>query len=534
MELARRVLQSIAVVSIGLALLLFAASFFAPSASALTADEIQVQIKELLAKISELTKQLNILQGQNTTPSVVSDTMPMKHRICGAIPLARNLTQGTQGDDVRGLQEFLSTEGYLSANATGYFGPMTAQAVAKWQASQGVSAVGSFGPMSRERVKVWCGTADRFSATPQRGLAPLVVTFVAPGGSSCVDGGDYEIDFGDGTTAPTPSCQGGKHRIQHTYINDGTYTAVLYAIPSGFGMEPVQIQRSVAGKVQIYVGPVACTKEYKPVCGSKPIVCITTPCNPIQQTYGNRCEMNADGATFLYEGQCRSTTDPANDPRCKAWYDGCNTCSRSAPGQPAMCTLRACMLGSEMKAYCTAWFDDSGNKPPVISSFSGPTTLAINGIGTWTIKASDPENGSLSYDIRWGDENYAPVPMASYAARETVVQTTTFTHAYNKSGNYTITIIVRDGSGMEAKTSSTVRIGTVECPAVMAPYGETCTTPSGQTGTWHYLQPDDTHQCPHFRCVAPEPVACTGDAMQCPDGTYVGRTTPNCQFVCPN
>ncbi len=33
----------------------------------------------------------------------------------------------------------------------------------------------------------------------------------------------------------------------------------------------------------------------------------------------------------------------------------------------------------------------------------------------------------------------------------------------------------------------------------------------------------------------PEPVEvmCTADAMQCPDGSYVGRTGPNCEFVCP-
>lgn len=28
-------------------------------------------------------------------------------------------------------------------------------------------------------------------------------------------------------------------------------------------------------------------------------------------------------------------------------------------------------------------------------------------------------------------------------------------------------------------------------------------------------------------------VVCTADAMQCPDGSYVGRTGPNCEFVCP-
>lgn len=30
-----------------------------------------------------------------------------------------------------------------------------------------------------------------------------------------------------------------------------------------------------------------------------------------------------------------------------------------------------------------------------------------------------------------------------------------------------------------------------------------------------------------------EPVFCTADAMMCPDGTYVGRSGPNCEFKCP-
>jgi hypothetical protein len=32
---------------------------------------------------------------------------------------------------------------------------------------------------------------------------------------------------------------------------------------------------------------------------------------------------------------------------------------------------------------------------------------------------------------------------------------------------------------------------------------------------------------------APAPIACTMDALMCPDGSYVGRTGPNCEFVCP-
>ncbi len=31
----------------------------------------------------------------------------------------------------------------------------------------------------------------------------------------------------------------------------------------------------------------------------------------------------------------------------------------------------------------------------------------------------------------------------------------------------------------------------------------------------------------------PEETMCTQDAMQCPDGSYVGRTGPSCEFICP-
>lgn len=36
-----------------------------------------------------------------------------------------------------------------------------------------------------------------------------------------------------------------------------------------------------------------------------------------------------------------------------------------------------------------------------------------------------------------------------------------------------------------------------------------------------------------FQPSARGPVACTADAMLCSDGSYVGRTGPSCQFVCP-
>lgn len=279
----------------------------ATPASALTVGEIQAQIQTLLSRLTALQTAGNPSAAVSASSAVQFE----RPRVCGM--LSRSLAVGARGEDVASLQEFLGSEGYFSARATGYFGPLTFNSLTRWQASQGVSAVGIAGPVTRARIMQRCGG-----------------------------------------------------------------------------------------------GGVICTKEYMPVCGAKPIFCITTPCNPIPQTYGNRCEMNADGATHLSDGVCRS---------------------------------------------------DSGNRPPTISSFSGPTTLGVNVSGTWTIQASDPENGSLSYSVVWGDESRTFPPFASAAAQENFVQTTTFTHAYAASGTYTVTIVVRDASGLEARTSSTVRVG---------------------------------------------------------------------------
>lgn len=279
----------------------------ATRASALTVGEIQAQIQTLLSRLTALQTAGNPSAAVSASSAVQFE----RPRVCGM--LSRSLAVGARGEDVASLQEFLGSEGYFSARATGYFGPLTFNSLTRWQASQGVSAVGIAGPVTRARIMQRCGG-----------------------------------------------------------------------------------------------GGVICTKEYMPVCGAKPIFCITTPCNPIPQTYGNRCEMNADGATHLSDGVCRS---------------------------------------------------DSGNRPPTISSFSGPTTLGVNVSGTWTIQASDPENGSLSYSVVWGDESRTFPPFASAAAQENFVQTTTFTHAYAASGTYTVTIVVRDASGLEARTSSTVRVG---------------------------------------------------------------------------
>ncbi len=72
--------------------------------------------------------------------------------------IARNLTVGSQGEDVRQLQQFLNARGFAVAasgpgsvgNETTYFGPLTRAALARFQTSANVNPPqGFFGPITR-------------------------------------------------------------------------------------------------------------------------------------------------------------------------------------------------------------------------------------------------------------------------------------------------------------------------------------------------------------------------------------------------
>lgn len=71
----------------------------------------------------------------------------------------RDLYEGSRGEDVRCLQEYLrsSQYGYTYGYSDGVFGPMTRQALAQWQAGQGITASGFFDAISRARYSELMG-----------------------------------------------------------------------------------------------------------------------------------------------------------------------------------------------------------------------------------------------------------------------------------------------------------------------------------------------------------------------------------------
>jgi len=48
-----------------------------------------------------------------------------------------------------------------------------------------------------------------------------------------------------------------------------------------------------------------CTQQYDPVCGLQEVQCVTTPCDPVPQTYGNTCTACATAGVISYAaGEC--------------------------------------------------------------------------------------------------------------------------------------------------------------------------------------------------------------------------------------
>ena len=103
----------------------------------------------------------------------------------------------------------------------------------------------------------------------------------------------------------------------------------------------------------------------------------------------------------------------------------------------------------------------STNRPPVINGITAPTVLKVNETGTWTIKASDPENSSLSYSIDWGEAVCPTGYVCSASSGASFSQTSSFTHSYATAGTYTVKVTVTDAAGLKAQTSSTVRVDSV-------------------------------------------------------------------------
>lgn len=139
-------------------------------------------IADLQAKIAALQVQLTAL----STGSPVST---------GAkCAFTRSLTVGARGDDATCLQNYLIGTGHFSysGGATGYFGNVTRNAVAAWQAANGVSpAAGYFGSISRAKYDSLVAAAPAPAPAPVPGSGPTPAVVPATSGTLRVEAGTH-------------------------------------------------------------------------------------------------------------------------------------------------------------------------------------------------------------------------------------------------------------------------------------------------------------------------------------------------------
>lgn len=131
----------------------------------------------------------------SSTPSTPQWMPPGQVGKAMCIALNRNLGIGSSGDDVKSLQEMLQQdpESGFTNTATGYFGPLTQHAMARFQLNNGIAsssaATGDVGPLTRGFFERRCGEGLGNEQNDQQGgqiMAGVVTGTISTSSSSSI------------------------------------------------------------------------------------------------------------------------------------------------------------------------------------------------------------------------------------------------------------------------------------------------------------------------------------------------------------
>ncbi len=435
--------------------------------------------------------------------------------------LERTLRLGSSGEDVSALQQYLKEERYFFMEPTGYFGRVTEGALKAWQAAKGIVSNGTpettgwgvAGPRTRAIINARCTTTTTpamLQGVPERGAAPLSVMFTAriPAAST-----GYRIDFGDGEDEriqPQRGCSniyGGAcadPTVRHTYEEEGTFTArLMYQPPwsctGPAGCPTVMPREQEVDNFTIRVGDVS--------TGLAPVILgVNGPASLAVEEMGTWNIRVSDGSGNLtysvswgdegilgqisFFGGVRPTQSTGTFThayQAGGMYSARFTVS-NAHGSASK-TLPVLVGSANYGLYSFAPYPENGAAPLTV-------TFTIQSPGVFSTA-----QGAKTFLVDFGDGTPAASVdcSASFPYQQCVVQ-----HTYTKVGTYTARLIDRGGCTTDAT-------GCLGSPA--SEVAHALVTVGVNFGD--YLRP-----------------ACTADARQCPDGTFVGRTGANCAFDC--
>ena len=373
---------------------------------------------------------------------------------------------GSRGQDVANLQTFLTSRGYSIPSiasgvaSPGYYGAQTYQALAQFQSTYGLSPSGSFDDATRARANSICGT----SGTSSGGYV---------GGSSGSTNGTNAL----GSLAIV-SPNGGETWQTGSYQTI-RWTSPSYSVPTYVDVKLLRYQ--------------PCTTSICPMIAFAPYTIATgVPAN--QNSY--------------------------NWTAGKAYQAGSTASGTYTTAPDGHYTIQICQTGTSVCVSSANSFGlfASGNPTtgqnilaPVVSGIDAPTTLAVGQAAVWTIHASDPRNGTMTYSVDWGDQPVNQYQQTTTATAGMFTQTTSFTHSYSSPGIYVAVFTVRNSYGLTAQASVTTNVGGIGADQnikVLSPNGgETWKRGTQQQITWQgqltyngaqngYVRITLDHQCP--------------------------------------
>ncbi|KND47673.1 MAG: putative hemagglutinin-related protein [Parcubacteria bacterium C7867-006] len=135
---------------LGIAGLAMASAMVMPAvgfADTSTTSTQSAAVASMLQQIQTLQAQIQALRAAQTQVASTSAN------ISTTLVAMRNLRQGMSGDDVKALQAILAADPTIySGGITGYFGPLTNQALKKYQKKFGLETVGFVGPKTLKKL----------------------------------------------------------------------------------------------------------------------------------------------------------------------------------------------------------------------------------------------------------------------------------------------------------------------------------------------------------------------------------------------
>lgn len=211
--MTKRIIVSFALVS-----LLFVGSSsvaFAETTAAATTD-----VAALQAKVQMLMAQIESLKAMSVKQSSQIEELRAE------LKLSKRLHVGDKGDDVKTLQQILATDPTIfpEGQVTGFFGPLTAKALRRFQEKAGLESVGEVGPRTLELLNKFLsqGGAGNSGKVPEgllRQAGRMIAVPLLPQNNSGLRGSAMIADNADGKAVVRIKLMGAQD-IRMQSVND--------------------------------------------------------------------------------------------------------------------------------------------------------------------------------------------------------------------------------------------------------------------------------------------------------------------------